>query len=432
MREQKKEQATTMTDIKVFKSNQVGGNVTMITTDQTKIVIDYGEDLPGNTSCEEFSIDWVHENVDAVFFTHYHGDHMGRLTEIPETIPLYMSKASNMVLRNYYRKLGNEIALERLDGLHNIRILNDRESVTRKDIRLTPYHVDHSAFDSFMFLVETPDKTILHTGDYRDKGYRGRVNVNGNEIPAIVSTINNEIKGERDCEIDVLITEGTMINTAYDACEYTEQDMQKELTDLFRDHKYVFLVISSSNADSLLSFYRAAVANGMSFYANEYVLRQLNVFEELSCEFDDPYCYSKSWPILRRNDSKNVSEKYRRSFLGQRRHLRNEGFVMVVSEKDEDLWEEFTDLDPILIYSMWDGYIDEELGGEAYSASLADFCRKHDARHIHVGGHASPNLITSVIEAAYPSEKIIPMHTDNPDGFLKLPIREELKRRIQI
>lgn len=421
-----------MTDIKVFKSNQVGGNVTMITTDKTKIVIDYGEDLPGNTPSEDFSIDWENESVDAVFFTHYHGDHIGRFTEIPESIPLYMSKASNMVLRNYYRKLGDETALKRLDSLHSIKVLSNKKPVTVKDIRITSYHVDHSAFDSFMFLVETPDKTILHTGDYRDRGHRGRVNVNGKEIPAIVNTINSDIKAEKGCSIDVLITEGTMIDVTANTCEYTERNMQNDLTELFRDHKYVFMVISSSNADSLLSFYRAATVNGMSFYANEYVLGQLGVFEELSRESDAPYCFSQSWPILRRNDSDNVSKKYKRSFEGQRRHMRDEGFVMVVSDKDEDLWDEFSDLAPILIYSMWDGYIDEELGGDAYSASLADFCRRHDAKHIHVGGHASRNLIASVIEAADPSENIIPMHTDNPEGFLELPIREELKRRIQI
>ena len=421
-----------MTDIKVFKSNQVGGNVTMIITDQTKIVIDYGEDLPGNEPSEDFSIDWKNENVDAVLFTHYHGDHIGRFTEIPENIPLYMSKASTMVLHNYYGKLGNEVALKRLDNLRNIKILDNKKTVNIKDIRLTPYHVDHSAFDSFMFLVETPCKTILHTGDYRDKGRRGRVLIESKEIPAIVNTINNEIKGEKGCAIDVLITEGTMIDTEMDTREYTELDMQKDLTDLFQEHKHIFLVISSSNADSLLSFYRAAKANGMGFYANEYVLKQLETFEELSRKSDDPYCFSQSWPILKRNNSKNVSKKYQRSFAGQRRHMRNEGFVTVISDKDEDLWKEFEDLDPILIYSMWDGYVDEELGGDAYSASLADFCHKHDARHIHVGGHASPNLIAAVIECTNPMESVIPLHTDNPEGFLELPISDELRRKIKL
>ncbi len=89
---------TNMTDIKVFKSDQIGGNVTMITTDQTKIVIDYGEDLPGAEATEEFSIDWENENVDAVFFTHYHLDHIGRFIEIPENIPIYMSFISHEVL----------------------------------------------------------------------------------------------------------------------------------------------------------------------------------------------------------------------------------------------------------------------------------------------------------------------------------------------
>ncbi len=421
-----------MTDIKVFKNKQIGGNVTMITTKNAKIIIDYGEDLPGNAVHEDFSIDWKKEKVDAVFFTHYHGDHIGRIAEIPQKVPLYLSEAAHMICTNLYKKTGNAACLKRLQDSHKIRFLHEGETVMVKDISVTPYGVDHSAFDAFMFLVETPDKNILHTGDYRDQGRKGKKIVRKKEIPAIVDTIEHEVKRNGTRPVDVLLTEGTMIGLDPNALKYTEWDMEADLTRLFRDHKYIFLVISACNADSVLSFYRAAIANGMRFYANEYVLDQLMVFGKYSKESADPYNYNLSWPLLKRNNSDAVSDKYKRGFAGQRKHMRNEGFVAVVTEKDEALFDEFSDLSPMLIYSMWDGYIDEELGGEAYSPELADFCKKHEAVHIHVGGHAHPDLIASVIETANPNEAIIPMHTDNPEGFFELPIREELKTRIRL
>ena len=36
-----------MTEIKIYQGNQIGGCITVISTDDTKIVIDYGENLPG-------------------------------------------------------------------------------------------------------------------------------------------------------------------------------------------------------------------------------------------------------------------------------------------------------------------------------------------------------------------------------------------------
>ena len=67
------------THIKIYRGHQIGGCVTVIRTDKTKIVIDFGENLPGNDNTEELTIEGLTygtPDVDAVFFTHYHGDHI--------------------------------------------------------------------------------------------------------------------------------------------------------------------------------------------------------------------------------------------------------------------------------------------------------------------------------------------------------------------
>ncbi len=412
-----------MTDIKVYKSRQVGGNITVISTGQTKIVIDYGENLPGNEVVEEYSIDWEEEHVDAVFFTHYHADHMGRIAEIPDDIPLYMSEAAYMIMVNYCRKAGDRETLKRLEHGGSVHFIHELGSTLVKDITVETYRVDHSAFDSFMFYVITPDKTILHTGDYRDTGRCER---------SIRDTITRLIKKDGKRSVDILVTEGTTIGTGYTGPAYSEYQMEDDLAKLFTEHRHVFLVITSTNADSQLTFYRAAVRNGMGFYTSGYGLDQLAVFGEFSKEYEDPYNFNLSWPVLKKNESDNVSAKYKRAFAGQREHMRNEGFVAVVTERDEDLFEEFADVDPILIYSMWRGYIDEEIGKDAYSPQLDEFCRRHDAMHFHMSGHATPGLIASVIECTDPVEEIIPIHTGCPEGFLELPISDGQKGKIRI
>ncbi len=57
-------------NIKVYQENQIGGCITVINTEDTKIVIDFGESLPGCEVEEEYDFDWDKEKVDAVFFKH--------------------------------------------------------------------------------------------------------------------------------------------------------------------------------------------------------------------------------------------------------------------------------------------------------------------------------------------------------------------------
>ena len=74
------------TEIKIHRGNQIGGCITEIWTEKARILIDFGEELPGSKSPERFDLDWGASTgkrkekpaVSAVFFTHYHGDHSVR------------------------------------------------------------------------------------------------------------------------------------------------------------------------------------------------------------------------------------------------------------------------------------------------------------------------------------------------------------------
>jgi ribonuclease J len=38
------------------------------------------------------------------------------------------------------------------------------------DFKITPYLMDHSAFDSYAFLVEVDGKSLIYSGDFREHG----------------------------------------------------------------------------------------------------------------------------------------------------------------------------------------------------------------------------------------------------------------------
>ncbi len=100
--------------INVYQGDQIGGCITVIATDKTKIVIDFGENLPGAERESNIDFDWKNENVDAVFFTHYHGDHIGRFMEIPDDVDLYMGEVTFKVMLNIRRAIKDEAAVAKL------------------------------------------------------------------------------------------------------------------------------------------------------------------------------------------------------------------------------------------------------------------------------------------------------------------------------
>lgn len=96
-------------------------------------MIDYGMSLPGAEKKEEYQHDWEREPVDAVLFTHYHGDHAGRFLEIPAQIRLYLGGASRQVMINIYQ------ALTRARDQRTASSAREALSVLRNDARIRSF-----------------------------------------------------------------------------------------------------------------------------------------------------------------------------------------------------------------------------------------------------------------------------------------------------
>ena len=62
-------------------ADQIGGCITEISTENCKILIDFGSNLPGCKKEEltEEQVKSIIGNADAVFYTHYHSDHVYRI-----------------------------------------------------------------------------------------------------------------------------------------------------------------------------------------------------------------------------------------------------------------------------------------------------------------------------------------------------------------
>lgn len=440
------------TNIRICQGNQIGGCVTIITYTGNggtiRLMVDYGQSLPGSEVTEDFKYDWKNEPVDGVLFTHYHGDHIGRFTEIPAETKLYMGTAARKVMINIQTALSrsenpdvSEPAAKALsilnDDLRIVEVIENEPIIFHvsginggkaacSSVTVTGYSVDHSAYDAYMYLIETPDKRILHTGDFRGHGYRGK---------AFIPTIETHVRQFGKREIDVLITEGTMMNRNTEKV-ITEYDLRMKATEYFKEHRYVFLICSSTNLDSLASFYHAAASPyGMRMYTySEYVCQQLKTFTETAGKRANLYQFEHVYPL---NLEKELPHRTWNRPVKQKELMREHGFLAVIKPEDfcEKYIDEFLDLKPVIIYSMWDGYLDSS--HKAYKAHWDSFLRRQEAKgvevkHLHTSGHADKGMLARIIEAVNPKEAIYPMHTEHAAGFYELDIRDTLKNKIQI
>ncbi len=177
-------------------ANEIGGNCVEIEHDGVRIVIDAGIPI----ECEKPKehplpvIRGFHEydaNLLAVILSHSHFDHYGLLDRLPAETKVFMGKATKAILEvariftpaGYCRDSSCEFV--------------DRTTVSLGPFNITPFLVDHSAFDSHAFLIEAGGKRVFYTGDFRNHGRK--------------STMMQRLFETPPADVDLVLMEGTNI-----------------------------------------------------------------------------------------------------------------------------------------------------------------------------------------------------------------------------
>lgn len=395
------------TNIKFLHADQIGGCVTLISTDTTKICIDFGENLPGSKHKEELEVEGLTSGevqYDAVFFTHYHCDHIGRFNKILLGIPLYMSQMCRYALLNIYHALAKHDAqykkqIEILEDRTRNHVLWPQQAVQVGDIKVTPYTIDHSAEAAMMFLIETPDKRILHMGDFRTHGFMGE---------KLKKLLLHYVLGLQlhYKPVDILITEGTNM-TREEGELLTEDELLTQACALMREHKLVFCICSSTNFIRLRNFYRAARDAHKIVLASRYMLEQVQSYYQYKL---DLYAYLNNYQQDRQVrlpgmyslllDKEVLQDKL--AYKLQEKRLRERGAVIFLNgtraaEKLQKLAQRYSNMNPLVLYSMWSGYI-TDADAEYYDAKLAEVCAKYNTVQLHTSGHASKEAVEEIIK----------------------------------
>lgn len=438
-----------MIKIKIHRgSHQIGGCATEIEYDGERILIDLGSNLPGTdgdaTITDKQLLDDVFgenrdRHFDAVLFSHYHGDHIGQYKAVPKDIPMYVGPAAKDIMKLIASYIDRDSEIKGIDILSKMETYIMGKPIEKLEkLKVTPLTVDHSALDAYMFLIEADGKKILFTGDFRSHGI---ANAKGQLWATIDSYVGKKV--------DVLLTEGTMLSRVDEKESniiQTEDELGLKAGEYFAKKKYNFVLVSSTNLDSIMEFYHntpndkmfvcdayqakmimTAMIHKHKFYAKYQGKKEFGDFTKKI--YIHGYISLEDYAWINGAAASIMKEGYPTIFFKMEKvadQNLDDGFVMLVrpnrfyKEKGESSFEkivrEYREKhggNTQFIYSMWDGYLDGKTADENIIRITGG---EKKVIHLHTSGHAYVETIAELMDKVNP-DVVIPMHTEMAEGF---------------
>lgn len=392
-------------------AHEVGGSCVELAHGDTTILLDIG--LPLDYGMDEnpeshmpqplySQLQKGEKSIAAVILSHAHLNHYGLADFLPKDVPVYCGKAS--------------AALMEITGLVTAKIAKSIKPYYYSQQRpfqvgsftITPYLMDHSAFDAYGFLVSAGEKSLFYTGDFGGHGRKAKL-------------LDRLIK--HPPKVNALLMEGTLIGERTDEKTVSEEALQKTFAHVIAETPGITLItVSSQNIDRLVTIFKATKQENreliIDFYTAE-ILDRLKDYARL------PHA---SWRHVRvcfprfvagrfeKLGLKDIIERHRPNGIKWTRlnEIENKAVMLI---QPGFLWDikKYLDLnDATWIYSMWPGYFEKSQS----LRKLRSFLESKNVRYeyIHTSGHAMLSDLKRLAEAVTP-EIIIPIHSFHPDHF---------------
>jgi ribonuclease J len=275
--------------------------------------------------------------------------------------------------------------------------------------RVTPYLVDHSAPDAVAYVVETDQKKLFYSGDFRGHGRKSVL---------FQRMVSNPVQ-----DVDCLLLEGTMLGRK-EGDYPTEADVEEGFKKIIESSdSYTFILSSSQNLDRLVSAYRAAIRSDAMFVIDLYTAFVLDRLKVISANIPQA-----DWPNVRvlythyhAEKLAQVDRKHLYRFVGSKINqdeMRSHSGRSVVFYRDNRYFRQMLgnlgDLTGArTVYSMWPGYLE----GSGLEEALLS--HRMDLSIVHTSGHAVESDLKRLVSALDPG-CVVPMHTFHPGEYQNL------------
>lgn len=399
-------------EIRILRgAHEIGGSCVEVEALGSRIVLDVGKPLWADWD-ETVPLPQVPGLADGsdpslvgVVISHPHLDHYGLVDQVAAGVPLFMGKEATSLLKaaEFFSTAGID--------LHPTKYLADRVPLGIGPFTVTPFLMDHSAFDSYALLVEADDRRIFYTGDLRGHGRKAR--------------LFDELLEHPPLPLDVLLCEGTQIRHVDDAEEVprSETDVELSLAQRMRDTDGAVTVISSAqNIDRLVTVYRACKRAGRTLVTDLYTATLSHAIGRDTIPqagFPDFKVYV---PNRQRVHVKESGQFDRLDLIRDCRvfpeWLANHAgqvALLLASSAVPELLRAYVLTDGLVIWSLWPGYLKEPSAKRlvnSLQAAGVPFVLDH------ASGHASVTDLQRLAVALRP-KRLVPIHTEAADQYGK-------------
>jgi ribonuclease J len=398
--------------IKVHRgAKEIGGSCVEISSGASTILVDLGLPLDFNgenttESCLPNSVQHLFnqsgKSIDGVLLSHPHLDHYGLAGEIPTEIPVYCGKASWDLMKATARFSPNNYSLPIVEHFEAWKKFH------LGTFTITPYLMDHSAFDSYGFLISTAGKNIFYSGDFRGHGRKSK----------LLTRLPHSLP-----EIDALLMEGTLVGNRINEIQDSESDLEDKFVKIIEQTQGITLVTTSSqNIDRLVTIFRAVKRCNLLFIIDFYTAEILDILQK----------YAKlpnaSWPRIRvcypqflarqfeKNGMENILSRHRKNGIKWTRINEKKGeIVMLVRPGFMADIKRFVNLDNASwIYSMWPGYFERSNSLQRLKSFLWESGVRYE--YLHTSGHAPVDDLKAFVNTLSP-KTVIPIHSFHPEKY---------------
>lgn len=402
---------------------EIGGTCVEVFTANSRIVIDFGLPLV-NANKEPFdskaligkspeelrrlkilpNVSGLYKDeerlVDAILISHSHMDHYGLLRYAHPGIPIYMSEGAKTLIEV------SDIFTPQKVGKINTRILDKRKKLVIGDFEITPYLVDHSAFDALAFMIKADGKKVFYSGDFRGHGRK--------------SELYRRMVSKPPKDIDCLLLEGSMIGRGEQLFK-DEQAVQTRIEKVLKTTPNIkFLFASSQNIDRIVSAYKACLKTNHVFVIDIYTAYILDCLSKVSKHIPqfnwrnirvkflkshaDSLAQNASVKLLYAYNSRKIEIDEINALKDKVLMLARDNSIFPILVKN------IKDIEGSkIIYSMWEGYLTDK---------FRDFIaqKKLSMEVIHTSGHATVADLKAFASAVNPTT-LVPIHTFYADRY---------------
>ena len=390
---------------------EIGGSCVEVQHDGHTVVLDVGrplefgfrDDVP-IPDVEAFRVDSPRRV--AVLLSHGHPDHYGLIPGIPPGIPVYLGEATQRILKEaaFFSPAGAEIEAA--------GYLRDRQPIRLGPFIITPFLVDHSAFDSYGLLVEAGGRRLLYSGDIRASGRKAKV--------------FEHFLAHPPGNVDVLLLEGTNVRTEDPSVpSLTERDVEDLCVELFlRTDGMVLACYSGQNIDRMVTLHRAARRAGRNLVLDLYgaaIARATGRPDTIpQGDWDSVHVYvpqSQRVLVKQARQFERTAQVRSRRLYPQDLASRAGDLVMTFRSSMRHEMHRAGCLDGAqAVWSMWAGYLEQRSGER-----LLAWFEEHGIplSILHASGHASPDDLQRYA-AAVSAREVVPIHTLHAERFHEL------------